>query len=88
MDAIRQRQTEILAELEIGLEKADEAERQDVIRSLNDIQAIEEDIEMAIGISGSENGSDTDDNSENDITIMNTLKAPTGSKVCRISTIA
>ena len=88
LDAIRQRQTEILAELEIGLEKADEAERQDVIRSLDDIQAIEEGIEMAIGISGSENGGDTDDNSENDITIMNALKAPTRSKVCRISTIA
>ena len=88
LDAIRQRQTEILAKLEIGLEKADEAERQDVVRSLDDIQAIEEDIEMAIGVSGSENGGDTDDNSENDITIMNTLKAPTGSKVCQISTIA
>lgn len=90
LDDLRQRQTEILAEMEIRLEMADEAEDRDAIRSLDDVQAIE-DIEMAPDTSSSENGGDTqaeDNNSENEITVMNASKALTGSKVCRISTIA
>ncbi|KAH9977533.1 hypothetical protein BJV74DRAFT_888375 [Russula compacta] len=61
LDALAQRQIEILAEMEAKQEMADEAEDQDAIRTLADIDEIKGDVEMLDAISEfSEFGGDTD----------------------------
>ncbi|KAH9965082.1 hypothetical protein BJV74DRAFT_799621 [Russula compacta] len=61
LDALTQRQIEILAEMEAKQEMADEAEDQDAIRTLADIDEIEGDVEMLDAISEfSKFGGDTD----------------------------
>jgi hypothetical protein len=60
LDALAQRQIEILAEMEADQEMADKAEDWDAIRTLADVEDIEEDVEMSDAIS--EFGGDTDVN--------------------------
>jgi hypothetical protein len=67
LEALAQRQMEILAEMEVEQEIADENEEQDAIKTLADMDAIE-DVKMpeiAADVNGSESGGDTEaDSSE------------------------
>jgi hypothetical protein len=90
LDALAQRQIEILAQMEISQEMADEADDQDAIRTLADVednQDIEDSdfvmAEMASDISSFEGDTDVDGG---DTEMPARKKIPAVSAVCRFST--
>jgi hypothetical protein len=78
LDALAQKQIEILAQMEVDQAIADELENQEAIGCLADVEAIEEDIDSGFG--NSEYGSDTDMDGEDK---TDTPKVPA---VCHVPT--